>query len=140
VIAAKEDGMLNGIHPLLRGELLAVLDEMGHGDLLVVADRNFPARSTTERVIDLPGTTAPEALTAILTVFPLDPAEPAVFMTAPDGTPAVQSELAAAVGTTMQSTTLDRYDFYAKARTAYVTVLSGEARPYGNILIAKGVL
>ncbi len=132
--------MLNGIHPLLRGELLAVLDEMGHGDLLVVADRNFPARATTKRVIDLPGATAGEALRAILTVFPVDPAEPAVLMQAVDAPSAVQSELADALAETMRLTHVDRFDFYEKARTASVTVLTGEARAYGNILVAKGVL
>ena len=32
--------MLKGIDPLLSGELLKVLDEMGHGDQLLVVDRN----------------------------------------------------------------------------------------------------
>ncbi|MEO8528910.1 MAG: RbsD/FucU domain-containing protein, partial [Pseudolysinimonas sp.] len=35
--------MLKDVDPLLSGELLKVLDEMGHGDVLVIADRNFPS-------------------------------------------------------------------------------------------------
>lgn len=37
--------MLKGISPLLSPELLKTLDEMGHGDTLVIADGNFPAES-----------------------------------------------------------------------------------------------
>ena len=32
--------MLKGVDPLLNGDLLKILDEMGHGDQLLVVDRN----------------------------------------------------------------------------------------------------
>ena len=35
--------MLKGIDPLLTGRLLKILDEMGHGDQLLLVDRNYPA-------------------------------------------------------------------------------------------------
>ena len=35
--------MLIGLDPLLNGEILAVLREMGHGDGLAIVDCNFPA-------------------------------------------------------------------------------------------------
>ena len=35
--------MLKGSNPLLRGDLLKVLDQMGHGDQLLIADRNYPS-------------------------------------------------------------------------------------------------
>ena len=35
--------MLKGIDPLLNGELLRILDEMGHADQLLLVDRNYPA-------------------------------------------------------------------------------------------------
>ena len=38
--------MLNGIHPLLTGELLAVLDGMGHGDAILLADAHPAGRGT----------------------------------------------------------------------------------------------
>ena len=43
--------MLKGISPLLSPELLKILSEMGHGDELVIADRNFPSVSICNRVI-----------------------------------------------------------------------------------------
>jgi L-fucose mutarotase len=64
--------MLKGIHPLLHADLLHALASMGHGDELVVADANFPAASIARRLIHASGASAPDALDAILTVFPLD--------------------------------------------------------------------
>ena len=36
-------GLLKGLPPLLSADLLHVLRSMGHGDVLCVADANFPA-------------------------------------------------------------------------------------------------
>ncbi|MDY6333837.1 MAG: RbsD/FucU domain-containing protein, partial [Lachnospiraceae bacterium] len=37
--------MLRGIPEILSPELLKVLDEMGHGERIVISDGNFPAYS-----------------------------------------------------------------------------------------------
>lgn len=133
--------MLMGIDPLLRGELLAALDEMGHGDSLVIADGNFPAHSLCRRVINLAGVNAPEALRAIATVFPIEESEPVSLMASPSGLSAVQEELVQAAD--MEAGTavaLERFAFYAAARNAALVVLTGETRPYGNLLVQKGVV
>lgn len=133
--------MLVGINPLLRGELLAALDEMGHGDVLVIADGNFPAHSLCGRVINMPGVSAPEAVRAIATVFPIEENEPISLMASPSGLLAVQEELAQAAATeACSSVALERFAFYEQARKAAVVVLTGEARPYGNLLVKKGVV
>lgn len=133
--------MLIGIHPLLRGELLQALDEMGHGDALVIADANFPARRVGGRVIDLAGSSSPEVMKAIATVFPFDGAEPIVLMRPPDGRTGVQDELVHSMGEqTPRVDELDRFGFYAAASEASVVVLTGESRPYGNALVRKGVV
>ena len=64
--------MLKGIDPLLTGSLLKILDEMGHGDVLGLVDRNFPAYRYGVPVIDLRGADTEAATRAILSVFPLD--------------------------------------------------------------------
>jgi len=66
--------MLKGLPPLLTADLLHALRAMGHGDELALVDANFPAGSLATRLIELPGTTSPPALTAVLTVFPADSA------------------------------------------------------------------
>ena len=43
--------MLLGIDPLLSGEALAVLRDMGHGDSIALVDANFPAHFLGPAVI-----------------------------------------------------------------------------------------
>ena len=43
--------MLKLIPPLISPELLLTLAEMGHGDDLVIADRNFPAESVAASTV-----------------------------------------------------------------------------------------
>ena len=62
--------MLEGIHPLLSGELLHHLDDMGHSDAVVIADAHFPAAAVATRLVNLPGATTPDVLRAIRTVVP----------------------------------------------------------------------
>ena len=91
--------MLSGIDPLLTGGLLADLDEMGHSDALVVADANFPAYRLADRLVELPGLTAPDVLRAIGTVVPLDDAPAVDLMESADGSVLpVQRELIEAAG------------------------------------------
>jgi L-fucose mutarotase len=55
----------------------------------------------------------------------------------------VQDELVAAAGPPGHSavvTELGRYDFYDQAREASAILLTGELRPYGNLLLRKGVV
>lgn len=135
--------MLVGIDPLLRGQLLAALDEMGHGDLLVIADANFPAHRLGRRVLDVQSADAPTVLRAVASVFPIDPDVPVSLMASPGGRLPVQDELVAAAGLQGHATVaneLGRYDFYDQAREASAILLTGELRPYGNVLLRKGVV
>lgn len=134
--------MLEGIHPLLTGELLLHLDRMGHSDAVVVADAHFPAWALGERVVDLPATTTPEAVAAIRTVLPLDDAPGIDLMESADGAVLdVQHELMAAAGTELATTAfIERFAYYEVARDAYLMVRTGETRTYGNALLRKGVV
>lgn len=134
--------MLEGIHPLLTGELLLHLDRMGHSDAVVVADAHFPTWGLGSRVIDLPGTTTPEVVAAIRTVLPLDDAPGLDLMSSADGEVLeVQQELMAAAGTSTETTRfVERFAYYAVAEEAYLMVRTGETRKYGNALLRKGVV
>ncbi|MDR7183755.1 L-fucose mutarotase [Microbacterium trichothecenolyticum] len=132
--------MLEGINPLLTGELLLHLDRMGHSDAVVIADAHFPAWAIGARVIDLPGTTTPEVLAAVRSVVPLDEAPALDLMASADGEVLdVQRELAAAAGVD-DPRYVDRFEYYGLAKTAYVIVRTGETRKYGNALLRKGVV
>lgn len=134
--------MLEGIHPLLTGELLLHLDRMGHSDSVVIADAHFPAWGLGARVIDLPGTTTPEVVAAIRTVLPLDDAPGIDLMESADGEVLdVQRELMAAAGTQLETTRfVERFAYYEVAASAYLMVRTGETRKYGNALLRKGVV
>ena len=141
--------MLLGIPPLLTADLLHALAAMGHGDTVAVVDANFPATATGRRVVEVPGASAPETLDAVLTVLPLDRfVAPAAFtMEVVDEPAAVPEPVAdfAAVFTEhglgdWEIGHLAREAFYLAARAAFVVVRTGELRPYGNILLTKGVI
>ncbi len=141
--------MLKGFDPLLVPDLLHALAAMGHGDEIAVVDANFPAAGIGRRVIELASASAPDVLAAILTVFPLDSSlTPAALTMQVVGDPAaVPMPVAdfAAVFTEQglgdcEIGQLERHAFYERARDAYALVRTGELRPYGNIVLVKGVV
>lgn len=146
--------MLKGIHPLLTPELIGVLAEMGHGDDLAVVDANFPATSTAMetahgRVLQLAGASVPDAVAAILSLFPLDSfvEHPAVRMEvegAPDEVPPVQQEIQAVVdaaeGRHLPLGALGRHEFYAAAKRCYAVVQTTEGRWWADVLLKKGAI
>ena len=69
--------MLKHVPSFMDAELLWVLAAMGHGDELVVVDRNFPAQSVametqSGKLITLGGMDAPTSIGGILELMPLD--------------------------------------------------------------------
>lgn len=134
--------MLNGVHPILTGDLLAHLDAMGHSDAVVVADAHFPADRLASRLLTFPGLSTPAVLAAVRSVLPLDDAPSLDLMASADGTRlAVQVELLAAAGTPEGEVRfLPRLDFYDVAAAAYLIVRTGETRAYGNAVLRKGIV
>lgn len=141
--------MLKNIDPLLTGALLGYLDEMGHGDVLGLVDRNFPAYRYGVDVIDMRGVDTKRAAKAVLSVFPLDG-----FVDAPirrmevDGKPeeitsataALQQVADDADGHRVTMVSVERFDFYEQAKGATIFVQTGETVPYGCYLLQKGVV
>ena len=139
--------MLKGLDVQLVPQLLLALAEMGHGDLVAVVDRNFPAHSSGTRVVELPQSTAYSALDAVLSVLPIDRfgAAAVVHMLTDDGaespaTAEIRALWELAEGGAIAEDGLRRMDgFYDLAKQAYVTVRTGEELPYACYLIRKGV-
>lgn len=141
--------MLKGIDPLLSGELLRILDDMGHGDRLLLVDRNYPAASSGRPVIRLGEVTVLRAAEAILSVMPLDtfighPLERMEVEDDPRRTTPTQDamlELASrAEGRPLEFGVIPRLDFYARARECFAVVHTLDARPYGCFVLHKGVV
>jgi L-fucose mutarotase len=141
--------VLKGIDPLLSPDLLRVLAEMGHGDELALVDRNYPAVSTARRPVRLDGCDLPAAARAVLTLLPLDsfverPVAVMAMVDTPDVVPEVQREVIAlareAERRDLGIETVERFVFYERVRRAFAVVATSEARPYGCVILTKGVI
>lgn len=141
--------MLKGIDPLLSGDLLKILDDMGHGDQLLLVDRNYPAAASGKPVIRLGEVSVLRAAAAILSVFPLDsfiahPLERMEVDDDPTKTTSTQDallELAnASEGRDLEYGIIPRLDFYHRAKAAYAVVHTLDTQPYGCFILQKGVI
>ena len=135
--------MLTGIDPLLTGDLLRLLDHMGHGDAVLVADAHYPAHSVGAPVIDVHAA-APAVLRAIRSVVPFDGYEgPSISLMAAE--PGEGEEVGAGLRAAARAPeeridAIDRFAFYERAASAFVVVRTAETRKYGNALLRKGVV
>jgi L-fucose mutarotase len=141
--------MLKGLDPLLPPDLLHALAAMGHGDELALVDRNYPATSTSRRLIRLDGADTAAAARAILSLLPLDTFvdEPLLRMEvvgSPDEVTPVQNEIARLAaeieGRPIEMGGVERFAFYERSRGAFATVITGEDAPYACFLLIKGVI
>ena len=146
--------MLKGIDNRLNAEVLACLRAMGHGDVLIVADTNFPsdsvARATvTGQLLRMENLTSAEAVQAILSVLPLDTfvddfAGRMEIVGDPTSIPPVQAEVQAEIdraeGKPRPMISIERFAFYDMAREAYAVIQTGERRFYGCFMFHKGVI
>jgi L-fucose mutarotase len=141
--------VLKNVHPLLTGSLLSLLDRMGHGDLLGLVDRNFPAYRYGAPVIDFRGVDTGAAAEALLSVFPLDGfVDEAVHRMEVDGAPdeitaateRLQEAADAAEGRAVRIASVERFAFYGMAEPVSVFVQTGETVPYSCYLLRKGVV
>ena len=124
------------------------------GDVLVVADTNFPADSVaratvTGRLLHMDNLTAAEAVNAILSVLPLDTfvddfAGRMEMTGAPAEIPPVQVEVQAEIdraeGRSRPMVGIERFAFYERVKDCFAVVVTGERRLYGNIILKKGII
>jgi L-fucose mutarotase len=146
--------MLKGIDNRLNAEVLGCLRAMGHGDVLIISDTNFPSESVaratvTGKLLRMENLTAAEAVQAVLSVLPLD-----TFVddfagrmeivgdahSIPPVQAEVQAEIDAAEGRPRPMISIERFAFYDLARKAYAVIQTGERRFYGCFMLRKGVI
>lgn len=146
--------MLKGIDHRLNAEVLGALRAMGHGDYIVVVDTNFPADSIASvtvlgQLLRMENLTAAQAINAILSVLPLDTfvddfAGRMQVVGDPDAIPQAQAEVQVEVdraeGRPRPIPGVERFAFYDLARGAYAVIQTGEQRPYGCIMLRKGII
>ena len=146
--------MLKLIDNRLNADVLYALRAMGHGDTLVIADMNFPSDSIAREtvlgeVLRMDNLTCAVAAEAVLTLLPLDTfVDDFAGRMEVVGDPAriepVQAEVQAAInaaeGRERPMISIERFDFYDRARQAYAVIQTGERRFYGCFIFRKGVI
>ena len=142
--------MLKGIPKIISPELLKTLSETGHGDEIVIADGNFPAETLGKRVVRADGISGTEMLEAVMSLVPLDTYSDPNFMlmqlTESDKsgtTPTIWDEyknIADSHDKNVRIGFIGRFDFYERAKSAYVVIATGEEAVYANIILKKGVI
>ncbi len=146
--------MLRHIDPLLSPELLYVLKSMGHGDDLLICDRNHPAASIAKhtvhgRVVPIFGADLPTLSKALLHHFPLDSfVDEPIFRMEVVGAPeemvaahyAMQTAADHANGKPVKIKPLERFAFYEAARKCFAVVQTTDTGPYGCFILRMGVI
>lgn len=141
--------MLRNLDPILSPDLLHVLRCMGHGDMIAIVDANFPAEGLGPHCIREDGSDASAILTAVLSVMPLDTYadDPAICMevvgdaqTVPEAVGDFQNIVNETADAPRDITSIERFSFYERAKSAFAVVQTGERRLYGNIILTKGVI
>ena len=142
--------MLKKISPLICSDLLKILNDMGHGDEIVIVDANYPAMaSKAQHFVNANGITSTEMLKAILDLLPLDTfvKQPIKIMEVVPGDnykPAIWDEykrILADYGMSEDKIQyIERFEYYEHCNRSYCVISTGERALYGNLIIKKGVL
>lgn len=146
--------MLKGIDQRLSAEIVHVLMLMGHGDDLVICDVNHPAATIAAetiygRLIDMAGCDIPTGAAAILSLMPLDsfvaaPVRRMQVVGDPDGVVPIFAKMQAVVdraeGQAIDIEPLERFAFYAAAKSAFAIIRTADSGPYGCFILKKGVI
>ncbi len=144
--------MLLGLDPLLSGDLLKILRDMGHGDTIAVVDCNFPAHESARKAgvpcVPLAADT-PTAVRAILSVMPLDSfLDHAVHRMEVCADPTEPNEAHQEVLNVVHQTagerwrlgSIERFAFYKEAAKAAAVVTTLDRRGYACFILTKGVI
>lgn len=139
--------MLKGVHPLLGPDILGVLGRAGHGDVIALVDRNYPAYSAGPAVVRLDGVDTTTAMRVILGVLPIDTygEHPLLAMDPgdhpmPDSHGEVLDVAVLAEGRPLQLSRLERFAFYEACRSASAIIVTSDDRPFSCFLVRKGVV
>ena len=147
--------MLKNIPSILSPELLATLCEMGHSDVIVLGDANFPGKRFAHegncKFLRADGLSGTVMLEAILQVIPTDSYTdtPVMLMQ----TMECDKDLEIPIWKDYEAIVaqndprgknavgyLERFTFYEAAKKSYCIVQTGETQIYANVIIQKGVI
>ncbi len=141
--------MLRTIPRILPPKLVEYMMEMGHSDVLILADANFPGTAHAKRILRMDGILIPELLEAVLQLYPLDNFVPDPVRLMKN----LPTEPVPEIWETYRNLLkkydkddafhdfafVDRLSFYDEAERAYVIVQTGDESRYANSMLQKGI-
>ena len=141
--------MLKSIPRILSPNLVKIMMEMGHSDIIILSDANYPAKTNAKTLLRMDNCEIPDLLDAMLPFFPLDNfvKYPVTLMKPHDDNKVKiwkqykqiiekHDEEKAFKG----FKTIDRLDFYKWSQEATVIVQTATTARYANIALQKGVI
>lgn len=142
--------MLKGVPDIISSDLMKCLMDMGHGDVIVLTDANFPAVSHAKRYIKAEGVEITDMLDAVLKFLPVDDFVDKSYLLMNyrdcEPKPEIWDEFEQIIVKHNGPEELerigfaDRLDYYETAEKAYVVVQTATTKRYANITIQKGVI
>lgn len=141
--------MLKGIPKIIPPKLLSVLANMGHGDEIVIADANFPAKKLNKNTVRCDGSEVEELLEAILQLFPLDTSVASAWaMMQPSDLDNYDDAVEKKYNSLLLRSDpevgdvekMGRFEFYKRTSEAYAVVMTGTTKRFGNIIVKKGTI
>ena len=147
--------MLKNIPSILSPDLLATLCEMGHSDVIVLGDANFPGKRFAHegncKFLRADGISGTALLEAILAVIPLDcyAETPVMLMQTMECDRDMEIPIWKEYETIVAKNDprgksavgyMDRFAFYEAAQKSYCIVQTGETAIYANVMLQKGVI
>jgi L-fucose mutarotase len=141
--------MLKGIDKVISPELLKILASMGHGDTIVLGDRNFPAVTWGKQCVRADGVDGITMLEAILKLMPIDDdgdGEQIMLMGSgdlSDPDPVIWAQFESVVKKyepNAKFKKVERHKFYEYSHESFATVQTTDNRPYACIILRKGYI
>jgi len=141
--------MLKGIPSILSPDLLKILQEMGHGDTIVLVDANFPAAACAKRLVRADGHNLPDVLEAVMQLLPLDSyaEHQAGLMEVVPGDPTVpviwdifKEIISRHESFDVNYEMIERFEYYERTKQAFAVISTGETALYANIILKKGIV
>jgi len=138
--------MLKNIPCIISPDLMKILLEMGHGDEILIADGNYPCHSSGTKVVRSDGHGIPNILEAIIKYFPLDTFAENNVILMDNGLnikPSIWKDYEIILKNSKEDykiKTVERFDFYERAKNVYCIIATSEKSLYANIILKKGVV
>ena len=139
--------MLKKIPAMLSPLMVKALMNMGRGEEIVIAGADFPTDGA-KRILRMDGHDACHVMEAVLELFPLDtgvmPVTVAEFKQ--EETPGIWKEYRHVLENSEESgkfkdfDVIDKYAFENRAERAYAIIITGEKRPYADVILTKGIV